>query len=157
MEEIVQRDRELCQTKTFLMAGLILSGHVYDSLKLVEQRKILLRFIDKLAGEFFRRRPNQARAFENIVLEYKTGQKTKLAQNRKWNACFVVKQLRLLLVLHRQVEKAKEAAHGNAEQQQTLRSKSAPPSPSDCAPPRGKVDALLSPLPRPLCPPHSAS
>jgi hypothetical protein len=47
---------ELCQTKTFSMALLILSGRAYDSLKLADQKKILLKYIDKPVEEFFRRR-----------------------------------------------------------------------------------------------------
>jgi hypothetical protein len=56
VEEIIQWDRELCQTKTFSTALLILSGHAYNSL---DQKKLLLKFINKPAEEYFRRRSKQ--------------------------------------------------------------------------------------------------
>jgi hypothetical protein len=53
VEEIIQWDRELCQTKTFLTALLILSGHAYNS---PDQKKILHKFFTKPTEEYFRRR-----------------------------------------------------------------------------------------------------
>jgi hypothetical protein len=52
-------DRELCQTMTFSTALLILSGRAYNSPKLADQKKILLKFINKPAEEYFRRRSKQ--------------------------------------------------------------------------------------------------
>jgi hypothetical protein len=56
VEEIIQWDRELCQTKTFSTALLILSGRVYNSPKLADKKKILLKIMDKPTEEYFRRR-----------------------------------------------------------------------------------------------------
>ncbi len=99
VEEIIQWDRELCQSKTFSTALLILSGLAYNSPKLDDQKKILLKFVDSHAEEFFRRRSKQVMAFNNIIRDCKTGWKTEMAQNKKWTACFVSEQLALLLVL----------------------------------------------------------
>jgi hypothetical protein len=59
VDKIIQWDRELCQTKTFSMALLILSGHAYNSPKLADQKKTLLKFIKKPAEEYFRKRSKQ--------------------------------------------------------------------------------------------------
>jgi hypothetical protein len=59
VEEIIQWDRKLCQTKTFSTALLILLGLGYNSPKLADQKKILLKFINKPAEEYFRRRSKQ--------------------------------------------------------------------------------------------------
>jgi hypothetical protein len=66
VEEIIQWDRELCQSKTFSTALLILLGHAYNFPKLADQKKILLKFIDRPAREFFRRRSNQVMAFSSL-------------------------------------------------------------------------------------------
>ncbi len=118
VEEIIQWDRELCQSKTFSMALLILSSCVYNSPKLDDQKKVLLKFINSPAEEFFRRRSKQVMAFNNIIRDCKTGWKTETSQNKKWTVSFVSEQLALLLVLRQQVEKAKEAARGDVEPQE---------------------------------------
>jgi hypothetical protein len=56
VEEIIQWERELRQTKTFSTALPILSGRAYNS---PDQKKILLKFINKPAEEYFRRRSKQ--------------------------------------------------------------------------------------------------
>jgi hypothetical protein len=81
------------------MALLILSGRAYNSPKLDDQKKILLKFIDSPAEEFFRRRSKQVMTFNNIIQDCKTGWKTETARNKKWTVCFVSEQLALLLVL----------------------------------------------------------
>jgi hypothetical protein len=53
VEEIVKVDRDLCATKPFLMAAMILSGHKYNSPKLDVQQKNLLDFIDQPAIDYF--------------------------------------------------------------------------------------------------------
>ncbi len=66
-------------------------------------------------------------AFNNIIRDCKTGWKTETVRNKKLTVCFVSEQLALLLVLCRQVEKAKEVAHGDIklQEQRTLCSESA--------------------------------
>jgi hypothetical protein len=48
IEEIIQWDRELCQSKTFTTAFTILVSHRwYHGLKMEDQQKLLKCFIDK--------------------------------------------------------------------------------------------------------------
>ncbi len=62
VEEIVQWDRELLQTKTYTTAFTILvSNCKYDGPKLEEQQKLLLWFINCPADEYFKRRSNHLR------------------------------------------------------------------------------------------------
>ncbi len=51
------------------------------------------------------------KVFEKVIVDCKAGWKTELAQNGKWNVCFVTEQLAFLLALHQQVKKGKAAAH----------------------------------------------
>jgi hypothetical protein len=124
VEKVVQWDQELCWTKTFLTAVLILLGHLYESPKLNAQIKILFRFIDLPAEEYFRRRSKDVKAFEKVFVDCKAGWKTEPAQNRKWNVHFIAEQLALLLALRWQVKKVK-VVERDVEQQRTLRSESA--------------------------------
>jgi hypothetical protein len=74
MEEIVQWDRELPQTKTYTMTFTILvSNRKYDGPKLDKQQKLLLRFIHCPADEAFKRRSKEAMAFSKLKAACKHG------------------------------------------------------------------------------------
>ena len=105
VEEIVQWDRELLQTKTYTTAFTILvSNRKYDGPKLDEQKKHLLRFIDCPADEYFKRRSKEAQAFNELKAASKLGWKTETSRAWVWNLHFVANKLALLLVLRRQVQ-----------------------------------------------------
>ena len=109
MEEIVQWDRELLQTKTYTTAFTILvSNRKYDGPKLDEQQKLLLRFINCPADDYFKRRSKEAKAFNELKAACKHGWKTETSRARVWTLRFVANKLALLLVLRRQVQKEKE-------------------------------------------------
>jgi hypothetical protein len=99
VEEIVQWDKELCNTKTFMMAAIILSGRKFSSPNLESQHKILLNFIDQPAHDYFRRNSSQAKAFENLKGVINIGWSTEAARKKKWNVRFTAEYLALLLVL----------------------------------------------------------
>ena len=131
VEEVIHWDRELRRTSTFVTAVMILSGRAYSSPTLADQQKVLLRFVDEPAEIYFKRNSTQASAFKNIMFDCKSGWKpgqTEAARmaniKKKWKVRFVAEQLALLLVLRRQVEKAKKEKE-EIEQQRTLRSESA--------------------------------
>ncbi len=111
VEEVVTWDHELRGTKMFSMGLLILSGCRFELPNLAEQQKILLNFINQPAHDYFLIRLPQARAFKELKNVCKLGWKasTVKSRNKKWNVCFVVEHLALLLVLRCQVKKEKEA------------------------------------------------
>ena len=74
MEEIVQWDRELPQTKTYTTTFTILVyNRKYDGPKLDEQQKLLLRFIHCPVDEYFKRRSKEAKAFSKLKAACKHG------------------------------------------------------------------------------------
>ena len=101
VEEVVTWDQELCLTKTFLMAFLILSGRRFDSPNLDEGQKILFNFIDQPAHDYFLSRSQQAREFEEFKIVCKLGwmANSVTSRKKKWNLRFVVEHLAILLVL----------------------------------------------------------
>ncbi len=107
-----------------MTAVMILLGRSYDFPKLDAQRKILLRFINQPAEEYFRRRSKEAKAIKKVIVDCNAGWKPEPAQNRKWNVCFIAEQLALLLAICQQVKMGKAVAR-DVKQQQTLRSESA--------------------------------
>ncbi len=111
VEEVVTWDHELCRTKTFSTAFLILSGRRFDSPNRYEQQKILFNFIDQPAHDYFMSRSQQARAFDELKIVCKLGwtANSVTSRKKKWNVHFVAEHLAILLVLRRQVEKEKEA------------------------------------------------
>ena len=114
VEEIVQWDRELLQTKTYTTAFTILvSNRKYDGPKLDKQKKHLLQFIDCPADEYFKRRSKEAKAFIELKAASKLGWKTEASRARVWNLRFVANKLALLLVLRRQVHKENEENEKN--------------------------------------------
>jgi hypothetical protein len=77
VEEIVQWDRELLQSKTYTTAYTILiSNRKYDGPKVDEQRKLLLRFINCPADDYFKRRSKEAKAFNELKAACKRGWST---------------------------------------------------------------------------------
>ena len=68
VEELVNWDRELRRTSTFVTAVMILSGRVYSSPTLPEQQKVLLRFVDEPAESYFKRNSTQASAFQKYCV-----------------------------------------------------------------------------------------
>jgi hypothetical protein len=111
VEEVVTWDQELCRTKTFSTAFLILSGCRFDSPNLDEQQKILFNFINQPVHDYFLSRSQQARAFEELKIVCKLGwtANSVTLRKKKWNLRFVAEHLAILLVLRCQVEKEKEA------------------------------------------------
>ena len=106
---IVQWDRELLQTKTYMTAFTILvSNHKYNGPKLDEQQKLLLWFIGCPADEYFKRRSKEAKAFNELKAACKHGWKTKTLRAKVWKLHFVANKLALLLVLRRQVQNENE-------------------------------------------------
>jgi hypothetical protein len=63
IEEIVQWDKELRNTKTIMKAVIILSSRKFSSPNLESQHKILLNFINQPAHDYFRRNSTQAKDF----------------------------------------------------------------------------------------------
>jgi hypothetical protein len=109
VDEIVQWDRELLQTKTYTTASTILvSNRKYDGPKVDDQRKLLLRFIDCPVDDYFKRRSKEAKAFNELKAACKRGWKTETLRVKVWNLRFVANKLALLLVLRRQVQKGNE-------------------------------------------------
>ena len=115
VDEIVQWDRELLQTKTYTTASTILvSNHKYDGPKVDNQRKLLLRFIDCPVDDYFKRRSKEAKAFNELKAACKRGWKTETLRAKVWNLRFVANKLALLLVLRRQVQKGNEENNATA-------------------------------------------
>ena len=73
VEEVIMWDQELHGTKTFLIGFLILSGRRFDSPNLDEQKKILFNFIDQPDHDYFLKKSQQARAFEELKIVCKLG------------------------------------------------------------------------------------
>ena len=111
---IVQWDRELLQTKTYMTAFTILvSNRKYDGPKLDEQQKLLLRFINCPADDYFKRRSTEEKAFNELMAASKRGWKTEASRAKVWNLRFVADKLALLLVLRRQVQKKNQVNETN--------------------------------------------
>ena len=66
-------DQELHGTKTFSIGFLILSGRRFDSPNLDEQQKILFNFINQPDHDYFLKKSQQARAFEELKIVCKLG------------------------------------------------------------------------------------
>ena len=118
VEEVVQWDEKLRQTKTFMTAVAILAGRRCESPNLESQQN-LFNFIDQPARDYFLSRSLQAKAFDEINVACKLGWKTEGMRKNKWNMPFTAENLALLLVLWQQAEKEKEEAY---EVEQTTRS-----------------------------------
>jgi hypothetical protein len=110
VEEVVQWDKELRGTKTFMTAVTILSGRKYSSPNQESQHKVLLLFIDQPAHGYFRSKSSQMKAFDNLKEIIHLGWNTENGRKKKWTVRFTAENLALLLVLRRQVEKEKENA-----------------------------------------------
>ena len=114
VDEIVRWDCELLQMKTYMTAFTILvSNCKYDGPKLDEQQKLLLRFIDCPADEYFKRRSKEAKAFNELKAACKHGWKMEMSRAKVWKLRFVANKLALLLVLWRQVQKENEENETN--------------------------------------------
>jgi hypothetical protein len=109
VEEVVQWDKGLRDTKTFMTAITILSGRKYNSPNMESQHKVLLMFVDQPAHGYFRSKSSQAKAFDNLKEIIHLGWSTEYGRKKKWTVRFTAEYLALLLVLRRQqVEKKKE-------------------------------------------------
>ena len=109
MEEVVQWDRSLRNTKTFKTAVLILSGRKFESPNLELLQKILPLFINEPTSDYFKKKSSQATAFENIQAACKAGWKTEPMHKKNWSAHFTAEHLAFLLVLQKQVKNEKDA------------------------------------------------
>jgi hypothetical protein len=100
--------------KTFAAAFTILvSHHRYHALKLEDQQKLLKRFINEPAEEYFRRRSKHSKALNELKIAYNAGWKMEALRIKKWNLRFVADNLALLLVLRGQVKKELEEQEAN--------------------------------------------
>jgi hypothetical protein len=90
VEEVVQWDRSLRNTKTFKTAVLILSGRKFESPNLELLQKILPLFINEPTSDYFKKKSSQATAFENIQAACKAGWKTEHTRKKKWSVRFSI-------------------------------------------------------------------
>ena len=99
VEEVVQWDRSLRNTKTFKTAVLILSGRKFKSPTFELLHKILHLFINEPTSDYFKKKSSQATAFENIQATCKAGWKSEATHKKKWSVRFTAEHLAFLLVL----------------------------------------------------------
>jgi hypothetical protein len=71
VEEVIQWDKKLCQTKMFTKAVTIPAGRRVESPNLESQLKILLNFIGQLSCNYFRSTSPQAKAFDEVKVACK--------------------------------------------------------------------------------------
>jgi hypothetical protein len=108
VEEVVQWDCSLRNTKRFKTAVLILSGRKFESPNLELLQKILHLFINEPTSDYFKKKSLQATAFENIQAACKAGWKTEPMHKKKWSVHFTAEHLAFLLVLQKQVKNKKD-------------------------------------------------
>ena len=85
VEEVVQWDSSLRNTKTFKTVVLILSGCKFESPNLESLQKILHLFINKPTSNYFKKKSSHATAFVNIQAACKAGWKMEHTRKKKWS------------------------------------------------------------------------
>lgn len=83
VEEVLQWDKKLRQTKTFMTAVTTLAGRKFESPNLESQQMILLNFLNQPVCDYFWSRSPQVKAFNEIKGACKLGWKMEGMRKKK--------------------------------------------------------------------------